>query len=88
MPNKKTKRSNVPWKGWKIEKPSYKERGEMLTRCGRRCFLGKHKSFPICSKNTCSINRKGVYAAYIRARQTKKNGIAKRAKRLLSKSTL
>ena len=27
------------------------------------------KSFPICSKNTCKVNTKGIYAAYVRAKQ-------------------
>jgi hypothetical protein len=41
----------------------------MLKKCGRKCFLGPNKSFPICSRGTCRINKKGVWAAYIRARQ-------------------
>ena len=41
----------------------------MLKKCGRKCFLGPKKSFPICSRGTCRINKKGVWAAYIRARQ-------------------
>lgn len=32
-------------------------------------FLGPKKSFPICNKNTCKLNSKGVYAAYVRSRQ-------------------
>ena len=65
----KTRRHHNQWKGWKKEQPSHKERTTMLSRCGQRCFLGKKKSFPICTKNTCSINKKGVYSAYIRARR-------------------
>jgi hypothetical protein len=78
------RKSKNLWRGWKREQPSQKERTEMLSRCGRRCFLGKKTAFPICTKNTCKVNKKGLYAAYIRARQTKKNSIAKRAKRLIS----
>jgi hypothetical protein len=55
----------------------------MLKKCGKKCFLGTKKSFPICKKNTCKVSRKGVYAAYVRARQTKRNRIAKKAKRIL-----
>ena len=35
----------------------------------KKCFLGPKKSFPICAKGTCKINKKGLYAAYVRARQ-------------------
>jgi len=41
----------------------------MLKRCGKKCFLGPNKSFPICNKGTCKVNPKGVYSAFIRARQ-------------------
>jgi hypothetical protein len=45
----------------------------MYKRCGRKCFLGPakrpHPSFPICTKGTCRVNTKGVYAAYVRAKQ-------------------
>jgi hypothetical protein len=41
----------------------------MLKKCGKKCFLGTKKSFPICSKNTCKINKKGIHAAYVRARE-------------------
>jgi hypothetical protein len=62
----------------------------MLKKCGQKCFLGPHKSFPICAKNTCKINSKGVYAAYIRARQYSSKGqkyrnIAKKANKKLIK---
>ena len=83
-------RRNIPWKGWKTQKPGYHQKTIMLKRCGRKCFLGTKKSFPICKKNTCKISRKGVYSAYIRARQySKKNPkyrrIASKAKRMLHK---
>jgi hypothetical protein len=41
----------------------------MLRECGKKCFLGPDKSFPICKKNSCKISRKGVYAAYVRAKE-------------------
>ncbi len=56
-------------KGWSRLKPSSKQRTVMLKKCGKKCFLGTKKSFPICSKNTCKINRKGIHAAYVRARE-------------------
>ena len=75
-----------PWKGWKNLAPSRSQRKTMFRKCGPKCFLGK-QSYPICAKNTCKINRKGVYSAYIRAREYKsKRGnktIANKAKRIL-----
>jgi len=56
-------------KGWSKKKPSLKQRTDMLKKCGKKCFLGPKKSFPICTKNTCKINRQGLHAAYIRARE-------------------
>lgn len=78
-------RKNVPWRGWKRENPSRHQRTVMLKKCGKKCFLGTRKSFPICKKNTCSVSKKGVYAAYVRARQTKRNRIAKKAHRMLKR---
>jgi hypothetical protein len=76
-------RKNVPWKGWKNEKPSIHQRTVMLKKCGKKCFLGPKKSFPICKKNTCKISKKGVYAAYVRARQYHRNSISQKAKKLI-----
>ena len=61
--------SKVPWAGWAAVKPSTRERTVMLEKCGTKCFLGPNKSFPICAKNTCKIDNRGVWAAYVRARQ-------------------
>jgi len=41
----------------------------MLRNCGEKCFLGPNKTFPICAKNTCRKSNKGLYAAYVRAKQ-------------------
>ena len=62
----KTRRRG-PTKGWKKEKPSTHQRTLMLKRCGKKCFLGTKKRYPICKKNTCKVSSKGVYSAYIRA---------------------
>ena len=62
-------RKPVPWAGWGKLAPHGKERTIMLRNCGRKCFLGPKKSFPICAKGTCKVNKKGLHAAYIRARQ-------------------
>ena len=88
--NKKNKRKNRSLKGWSKISPGQGARTVMLHKCGKKCFLGPHKSFPICAKNTCKINKKGVFAAYIRAREystikgtQKYRRIASRAKHML-----
>ena len=78
----KTKKNK--WAGWKNDKPGYHQKTIMMKKCGKKCFLGPKKSFPICTKNTCKINKKGVYSAYIRARQYKYNKISKKAKYILN----
>ncbi len=72
-------------RGWKNQKPGYHQRTVMLKRCGKKCFLGPGKSYPICTKNTCKINPKGVYSAFIRSRQYHKKNISRRANGLLNK---
>jgi hypothetical protein len=65
----------LPWAGWNKEVPSSKQRIKMYKKCGKKCFLGtssnnkQSPNFPICKKKTCKISKKGLYAAYIRARQ-------------------
>jgi hypothetical protein len=85
-------RKNVPWSGWKREQPRFHQRTTMMNKCGKKCFLGSKKSFPICKKNTCRISKKGVYAAFVRSRQylsktgkRKYKTISTKAKRLLSR---
>jgi hypothetical protein len=80
----------VATRGWKSQKPSFHQRTMMMKTCGKKCFLGPNKSFPICKKNTCNVSSKGVYSAYIRARQYRTRGrkymnISKKANRLLIK---
>jgi hypothetical protein len=87
--------------GWSKQSPSTRERKTMKKKCGNKCFLGptNESCFPICAKGTCKINNKGIYAAYVRAREygsakmrsghkhTKKiyHKIAARAKKMLKK---
>ena len=78
-------RRNVPWRGWSKKAPGFKEKRIMSEKCGRKCFLGPKTTFPICNKNTCRINKKGVYAAYVRAKQYKRTSISKKALRILKK---
>jgi hypothetical protein len=79
-------------KGWSQKSPGISERRKMKEDCGRKCFLGPigESSFPICTKGTCDINPKGIYAAFVRARQysskkTTYRKIATRAKKMLKK---
>ena len=76
MPDRRT----TKWSGWKRVKPSTRERTIMKKKCGKKCFLGPNKSFPICNKGTCKINKKGVWAAYIRSREwgSKKMRVSKK----------
>lgn len=73
----------ISTRGWSRQKPGYHQRSMMLKRCGKKCFLGPGKSYPICTKNTCKINSKGLYAAFIRSRQFHRKNISRRAKKLL-----
>jgi hydroxylamine reductase (hybrid-cluster protein) len=86
-------RKQVPWTGWKKLQPSSHQRTHMFHKCGKKCFLGKNKSFPICKKNTCKICKKGLYAAYVRAREyssrsPKYSRIANKAKKMLTKKNI
>jgi hypothetical protein len=70
-------------RGWKQEKPGYHQKTVMLKRCGRKCFLGPGKGYPICTKNTCKVNPKGVYSAFIRSRQFHRRNISRKANKML-----
>lgn len=89
MPKTRRNRGRgVATRGWKNQQPGTHQRTVMLQKCGKKCFLGPNKSFPICKKNTCKISSQGVYAAYIRARQYSSKGrkyrsIAKKANNML-----
>ena len=78
-------RKSVPWKGWSKLAPSTHQRTVMLKNCGKKCFLGKKKKYPICKKNTCKISKKGVWAAYVRSREMHKRSISTKAKKLIRK---
>jgi hypothetical protein len=64
---------------WSRRAPkSIGDRRAVLNKCGRRCFLGPSKTFPICARlasgsasasGECKIDRRGVQAAYSRARE-------------------
>ena len=68
----KTKNNRgIATRGWKNQQPNNYQKKIMLKKCGKKCFLGNKKHFPICKKNTCKISSKGIYSAYIRAKQYK-----------------
>jgi len=70
MPSKtRRRRKSMPWSGWAKTSPKGRARTVMKRKCGKKCFLGPKKSFPVCAKGTCKVNTKGLYAAYVRARQ-------------------
>ena len=75
-------------RGWKNEKPGYHQRSVMMKQCGKKCFLGPNKSFPVCKKKTCKVSPKGVYSAYIRARQYKHSNISRKANKMLIKMVI
>ena len=54
---------------WRTQKPGYHQKTVMLKKCGKKCFLGTKRSFPVCKKNTCTISKLGIMAAYKRARE-------------------
>ena len=84
---KKTRSKKLSWKGWSKQKPTTAQRIIMLKNCGNKCFLGPNKSFPICKKNTCKKSRKGVSAAYIRAKEMVTLKGTKKYKKILNKAT-
>ena len=93
MTNTKTRRQKMTTKGWSKQQPGTHQRTVMMKKCGKKCFLGPNKSFPICKKNTCKKSKKGILAAYIRAREyvtikgtRKYKQIANKAHRMLYKN--
>ena len=72
-------------KGWGKQQPGTHQRTVMMKKCGKKCFLGPNKTFPICTKNTCKINKKGVYSAFIRSRQFHRKNISNKANKILIK---
>ena len=82
MPTHVTQRKSVT-RGWRKQAPSKKQRRTMRKSCGSTCFLGAKGRFPICKKRTCKVDKRGVYAAFIRAKQWGHSAIAKKALRSL-----
>ena len=88
----KTRRTKNKTRGWSKQQPNNHQRTVMIKKCGKKCFLGSKKTFPICTKNTCTINKKGLYSAYMRAKEylsikgtRKYRDIANKAYRMIHK---
>jgi hypothetical protein len=80
---RKNKVNGSVTRGWKKQQPGYHEKTLMIKKCGKKCFLGPNKSFPICRKKTCKVSAQGVYSAYIRAKQHHHKNISQKAKKIL-----
>ena len=76
-----SRRKKLSSKGWSKQSPGTRERKVMKKECGSKCFLGptSESCFPICAKSTCKINTKGIYAAYVRAREYGSKKMRKRS---------
>lgn len=64
-----TKKNRQMWYNWSKISPNRNERITMKQKCGKKCFLGPQNTFPICGKKTCKVSKKGLWSAYIRAKQ-------------------
>ena len=88
------------YKSWRRNQPTRHQRTLQMKRCGKKCFLGSKKSFPICNAGTCKPSKGGIMSAYIRAREMTRRArdrtiqkhrapyyysVAKKAKNLLRK---
>jgi len=81
-----TRKRKSATRGWhKVSPNTRRQRTRMMKRCGHKCFLGPHMSFPICNKYTCKVNKKGVQSAYNRARQFKHTLVAYKAANMLKR---
>ena len=59
------------------------KRRKLKDKCGSKCFLRPStNSFPICAKNSCTYNCKGLLSTKTRARQFNYSSIAAKAQRL------
>ena len=81
---RKSRRRNS-WAGWSKLQPRGRQRRTMRRTCGKKCFLGPKgdpTGFPICAvygdRISCDPNDKGLWAAYIRARQMSSKGYRRR----------
>lgn len=72
---------------WKTSKNTSSRR-HLYNKCGSKCFLlPSELKYPICNSQ-CHINKEGVHAAYVRAREWKNDAVAKKALHLLNGGSL
>lgn len=77
MPRGKINIKGNKTRGWGDVAPKRgRERKTLHNKCGDKCFLRPESlSFPICPRNECEIDCRGVSSAHIRAAQWKYKNI-------------
>lgn len=71
---RKTKRRNKRYLTSKIKPKTIKVKNTMFKKCGKKCgkkcLLFYNMKFPICKVNTYSIDKRGIWAEYISAKNS------------------
>lgn len=77
-------------RGWKVASPARgRERSAMKKKCGSKCFLSPAKNgYPICARNTCKPDCRGIISAKVRAGQYKETTVMALARRMERKFCL
>ena len=77
-------------RGWKIASPGRgRERSVMKKKCGSKCFLSPARNgYPICARNTCKPDCRGIISAKVRAGQYKETTVMELARRMERKFCL
>ena len=77
-------------RGWKVASPARgRERSAMKKKCGSKCFLSPARNgYPICARNTCKPDCRGIISAKVRAGQYKETTVMALARRMERKFCL
>ena len=77
-------------RGWKVSSPARgRERSAMKKKCGSKCFLSPARNgYPICARNTCKPDCRGIISAKVRAGQYKETTVMELARRMERKFCL
>lgn len=77
-------------RGWKAAAPARgRERSVMKKKCGSKCFLSPAKNgYPICARNTCKPDCRGIISAKVRAGQYKEKSVMALARQMERKFCL
>ncbi len=77
-------------RGWKVASPARgRERTAMKQKCGSKCFLVPAKNgYPVCARNTCKPDCRGIISAKVRAAQYKETTVAALARKMEKKFCL